>query len=97
MIRAFESQPNPEGWRYLRSVVLFLSDGNGSVTDAAIRDLHEIADVTVIAYGDDADRTTLHRIASGGEVHVIGTEGGLLRQSFAEVGKTMTATLNAAP
>ena len=35
-------------------------------------------------------------IASDGQVHIIGTDGGALRDFMAEVGETMTATIQAA-
>ncbi len=56
-----------------------------------------MATVPAVAYGADADHATLARMASDGQVHSIGTSGDQLRQFFAEVGKTMTSTFNAAP
>lgn len=89
-IEDLKARPNPDGWRYLRPHVLFLSDGQAHVTQSNIDALHELADVTAIAYGDDADQATLARIASDGNVHVVGTDGNALRDFLAEVGKTMT-------
>lgn len=65
-ITDFKARPNPDGWWYLRSHVLYMSDGWAHVTQSNIDALHEIADVTAIAYGNDADQTTLARIASDG-------------------------------
>ena len=96
-VEGFMTGPNPEGWTLLRPQVLFLSDGHAGVTDRNIQALHEVATVTAVAYGADADRATLERISSDGQVHVIGTSGDQLRQFFAEVGKTMTSAFNAAP
>ena len=94
-IEQFNARPNFEGWRYLRTHILFLSDGHASVSRKAIARLHGLADITAIAYGADADRTTLARISTMGEVHSVSTDGGELRRFFAEVGQTMTATLTA--
>lgn len=92
-IEAFANRPNPEGWHYLRPQVFFMSDGQASVADKNIQRLHELADVTAIAYGSDADEAMLSRIASDGNVHVIGTDGTQLRTFLAQVGKTMTKTM----
>lgn len=89
-IKDFKARPNPDGWRYLRDHVLILSDGRARATQSNIDALHEIADVTAIAYGDDADIATLETIASDGIAHVIGVDGNALRDFLAEVGKTMT-------
>lgn len=86
----FKARPNPDGWRYLPTHVLYMSDGRAHATQSNIDALHEVADVTAIAYGSDADQTTLARIASDGKVHVVGTDGNALRDFLAEVGKTMT-------
>ena len=94
-IEQFNARPNAEGWRYLRPHVLFLSDGHASVSRRAIKRLQKLTDITAIAYGADADRVTLARISTTGEVHTIGTNGGELRRFFAEVGQTMTAALTA--
>jgi len=92
-VEAFTARPNPDGYRFLRPQVLFLSDGHSSVFDHNIVDLQEIANVTTIAYGEDADTATLGRISSDGQVHVIGTDGGALRQFLAEVGKTLSQNM----
>ena len=92
-IMKFDNQPNPEGWRYLRPHVLFLSDGHSAVSDKNIMELQEIADVTAIAYGDDADTQTLNRISSTNEVHIVGTQGGDLRKFLAQVGQTLSVEL----
>lgn len=89
-IKDFASRPNPDGWRYLRPHVLFLSDGQANVTQSNIDALHELADITAIAYGDDADEATLSRIASNGEVHIVESDGSALRDFLAEVGQTLS-------
>ena len=95
-IADFAAQPNDEGVHYLRTAVLFLSDGQSVVSDQTIAELHELADVTTVAYGSDASVDTLRRISTDGEVHVVGTDGGALRAFFAQVGKTMTQKMVAA-
>ncbi len=92
-IEELKAQPNPDGWRYLRPQVLFLSDGQSSVSDKNIADIQEFADVTAIAYGSDANTDTLSRIASDGQIHIIGTNGGELRKFLAEVGRTLSQSL----
>ena len=92
----FQSQPNPQGWHYLKPQLFIMSDGQAPVSDKNIQAAHELADVTAIAYGSDADEATLKRISSKGEVHIIGTDGGALRSFLAQVGKTMTATMASA-
>lgn len=89
-IEAHLARQNIEGWQYLRPYVLKLTDGRGPVTNKNIQVLHELADVSAIAYGADADQATLSRISSDGQVHVVGTRGGDLRNFLAQVGKTMT-------
>jgi len=93
-VEGLKAQPNSDGWRYLRPQVLFLSDGQSSVSDKNIANIQEIADVTVIAYGSDANTGILSRIASDAQVHVIGTNGGELRKFLAQVGKTLSQNLN---
>lgn len=92
----FKARPNPDGWHYLRPQVLFLSDGQAGVADKKIQDLQERANVTAVAYGADANQGTLARIASDGHVHVVGTDGGALRDFLAAVGATMVSTIKAA-
>ncbi len=95
-IDALKAQPNPDGWHFLRPQALILSDGQASVTDANIQELQERAIVTAVAYGGDANQATLSRIASDGQVHVVGTNGGALRGFMAQVGATMVSTMKAA-
>lgn len=95
-VTALTTQPNAEGWRYMRPRVMFLSDGHSNVSDKNIGALHEIADVTAIAYGSDAAQETLARIATDGRAHVVGASGAELRQFLAQVGKTLSQSLNAA-
>ncbi|RUS65181.1 VWA domain-containing protein [Pseudorhodobacter sp. E13] len=94
-IESLKAAPNVAGWHWLRPQVLFLSDGQATVSDKNLEDLHEIADVTAIAYGDDADQGTLARISSRGEVHLVGTDSGALRGFLAVVGQTLVSTLQA--
>ena len=88
--------PNNEGWHYLQDQVIILSDGQSRVSDKNIQDLQERANVTAVAYGADANQGTLSRIASDGQVHVVGTDGGALRDFLAAVGATMVSTIKAA-
>lgn len=92
-IETFLNRPNPEGWHYLKPHVVFMSDGQAPVSDKNIERLHELADVTAVAYGSDANETTLSRIASDGQVHVVGVDGSQLRPFLAQVGRTMTQTM----
>lgn len=92
----FKAQPNPDGWQYLQPIVLMLSDGQAPVTDQNIQDLQERANVISVAYGADANQQTLSKIASDGQVHVVGTDGGALRDFLAVVGATMVSTIKAA-
>ena len=93
VVTDFASRPNPDGWHYLRPHVLFLSDGHSNVSDKNIMALHEISDVTAIAYGSDAARDTLARISTDGQAHVVGTSGAELRKFLAQVGKTLSQGL----
>jgi len=88
--------PNPDGWQFLQDQVIFLSDGQSRVSDKNIQDLQERANVTAVAYGADANQSILSRIASDGQVHVVGTDGGALRDFLAAVGATMVSTIKAA-
>ena len=94
-IQALKAAPNAGGWHWLKPVVLFLSDGQANVSDKNIEELHEIADVVAVAYGDDADVDTLARISSKGVVEIVGTDAGALRDFLAVVGNTMVSTLKA--
>ena len=93
-VREFADRPNTDGWQYMRPQVLFLSDGHSAVSSQNIQLLQEYADVTAIAYGADANSSTLSKIASDGRVHVIGTNGGELRKFLADVGQTLSQNLS---
>jgi uncharacterized protein YegL len=95
-INARKSAPNPGGWVDLQPQALILSDGQAPVTDSNIQALQELANVTAVAYGADANQATLSSIASDGQVHVVGTNGGALRDFLAAVGATMVSTIKAA-
>ena len=82
------------GVNYLQNQVFFLSDGQSQASDATISSLQELANVTAIAYGADANQGMLSKIASDGQVHSIGTNGGQLRAFLAEVGRTLTQELS---
>lgn len=88
--------PNPDGWHYLHDQVIMLSDGQSRVSDKNIQELQERANVTAVAYGADANQDILSRIASDGQVHVVGDNGGALRDFLAAVGATMVSTIKAA-
>ena len=92
-IEAYMSAPNPEGWHKLRPHVIMMSDGQASVSDQNIQRLQELADVTAVAYGTDADEGTLSRISSDGQVHIVGVDGSQLRSFLQAVGRTMTDTM----
>lgn len=93
VITEFSTRPNPDGWHYLRPVTVFMSDGQSSASDETISAMHELSDVTAIAFGSDAHQDMLKRISSTGEVHVIGTNGHELRQFLAQVGETMSQSI----
>jgi len=93
MVNDFNMRPNPDGWNYLRPQVILLSDGHSPVSKHLIDDLQEVANVWAAAYGGDADQKTLSRIASDGQVHFIGTQGGELRKFLASVGETLSQGL----
>ncbi|SNZ20100.1 vWA domain-containing protein [Cohaesibacter gelatinilyticus] len=92
-IEDFHNRPNPEGWHYLRPFVIKMSDGQANASEEKIQKLHELADVMTVAYGTDANKATLSRIASDGQVHVVGVDGSRLRSFLAQVGRTMTQTM----
>jgi uncharacterized protein YegL len=91
----FANRSNPDGWDYLKPVVLFKSDGQSYVSVDKIDALKERAQIIAIAYGADADANTLKQIASDGQVHVIGSNGDQLTQFLASVGKTLSQKLQA--
>ena len=93
MVAAFQNRPNQEGWHFLRPQVLFLSDGHSPVSQGCIDDLQEVANIWTIAYGSGADQQTLSSIATDGQVHFVGIQGGELRKFLATVGKTLTETM----
>lgn len=95
-IMDFKAQPNPGGWHFLQAQALILSDGQSQVANKNIQDLQELANVTAVAYGADADEATLARIASDRQVHVVGDNGGALRDFLAAVGATMVSTIKTA-
>lgn len=92
-VEAFKGKPNAEGWTFLRPQVLFLSDGQSQASTGSITALQEIANVTAIAYGSDADTSMLSRIASDGQVHIVGADGDELRKFLAQVGQTLSQDL----
>ena len=63
------------------------------ITQEVIATLHEEAQVIAIAYGADADGEALSRIASDGQVQVVGTQGTALRDFLAAVGETLSQTI----
>ena len=93
VVEAVKALPNPDAWPFMFPKVFMLSDGQSPVLDANITALQEIATVHAIAFGSDADQTTLSRISSDGQVQIIGTEGGELRKFLTDVGKTLTQGL----
>lgn len=84
-------RPNPEGWMWLRPQVLFLSDGHSHASPDNIDRLQEVADVWSVAFGAGANFAELSKIASDGQAHVVGTNGGELRKFLAQVGETLSA------
>jgi uncharacterized protein YegL len=81
--------------QHLRSVVLLFSDGcnNTGPSPEIIADiLKQHADLVTIAFGDDADEELLKKLASTPQHFYRCQNGQDLRQFFAAVGATMTAT-----
>lgn len=95
-INDFKALPNPEGRGFMRPHVLFLSDGQSAVNDPNIDAVKEWASVTAIAFGRDADQSTLKRISSDGQVHFVGTNGGELRAFLSQIGHTMSIEIQRA-
>jgi len=92
-ITEFSTCPNPDGWHYLHPVTIYMSDGQSSASDETIAALHQLSDVIAIAFGADAHQDMLKRISSTGEVHVISESGEELRQFLAQVGETMSQSI----
>lgn len=92
----FDARPNPDGYLFMRPIVLFMSDGHDRANDNTIKAVHEVADVIAIGFGQDANHKTLGKIASDGQVHVIGTKGGELRAFLSEVGQTLSQSMQSA-
>ena len=95
-IEQFQRRPNPEGWHYHKPHVLFLSDGQSGVSQRNIEAVHDLANVTAVAYGSDANASTLAQVATDGQVLTVGTNGGELRRVLESVGKTLSQTLQSA-
>jgi len=90
LVEDFKKQPNLEGWADRMPVIIFMSDGQSSASQATIDLLKESAQVICVAFGDDADRSMLAKIATNGDVHMCGTKGNELRDLLADVGKTLS-------
>lgn len=88
------NQVKDRGYKYLRPVCFFLSDGHSSVNDDLLVELKEICDVVSVAYGSDADVFTLQKIATSNE-HFFRIESnkGQFRRFLAAVTKTLESSL----
>ena len=95
-ILELDQRPNPEGYKYFRPVIIFMSDGHSIATDTTIETCKELADIIAIAFGADANKDMLAKIASDGKVHRVGTNGGDLAKFLAAVGKTISDSFQAA-
>jgi len=87
-----------ESTRWLRPVVVLFSDGchnTGPKPESAAASLRKLADIVTIAYGDDADVELLRSLATSPQHFYKCKDGSDLRQFFAAVGSTMTASLAA--
>ncbi len=87
-----------DGTRWLRPVVVLFSDGchnTGPGPKSAAASLRKSADVVAVAYGDDADVELLRGLATSPQHFYKCKDGSDLRQFFAAVGSTMTASLAA--
>jgi len=82
--------------RWLRPVVILFSDGchnRGPKPDVISKEIHKTADVVTVAYGSDADINLLRNLATSPQHHYQCKDGSDLRQFFAAVGASMTASL----
>ncbi len=91
VVTQLRNRPNPDGWSWLRPQVFFLSDGFDEADPAKVARVQEVSNVWSIAYGPGANVKELSRIASDGQAHVVGTNGGELRKFLANVGETLSA------
>jgi uncharacterized protein YegL len=81
---------------WLRPVVVLFSDGchnTGPKPGPAAEVLRRNADIVTVAYGSDADIELLRELATSSQHHYLCKNGNDLRQFFAAVGTTMTASL----
>lgn len=87
------SQRRDPAVRYLRPVVVVLSDGlpnaGGSPVSAA-NDLNRQADVVMVGFGDDADEALLKALATSPQHYYRVSNGAELRHFMAQVGDTLT-------
>ncbi len=88
------NQVRDQGYKYLRPVCFFLSDGHSNVSDELLVDLKEISDIVSVAYGSDADEAVLKQIASTDE-HFFRVNAGKahFRTFLAAVTKTLESSL----
>ncbi len=91
-----ERRPNPDGYKFYRPAIIKMSDGHSIASDATIQKVHEVADVIAVAFGTDANTAMLAKIASDGQVHKVGTNGGELSKFLAKVGQTLSDEFQAA-
>jgi len=87
-----------DGTQWLRPVVVLFSDGchnTGPGPKPVAASLRKFADVVTVAYGDDADIELLRSLATSPQHFYKCKDGSDLRQFFAAVGSTMTASLAA--
>lgn len=87
-----------DGTRWLRPVVVLFSDGchnTGPGPESAAASLRKIADIVTVAYGTDADVNLLRGLATSPQHFYQCKDGSDLRQFFAAVGSTITASLAA--
>ena len=85
-----------EGIQYLRPVVIGFSDGchNVGIAPNAVADkIKKQADLVTVAYGSDADKSLLKKLASTSQHFYKCNNGKELRQFLAAVGETMSATM----
>lgn len=85
-----------EDVHWLKPVVILFSDGchnRGPKPDVIAKALRKSADVVTVAYGSDADISLLRNLATSPQHHYQCKNGSDLRQFFAAVGASMTASL----
>lgn len=95
-ILELNNRPNPDGYKFFRPVLIFMSDGHSNASDVLIKKVQEEADIVCIAFGADANTAMLEKIATDGKAHRVSAGAGELQKFLASVGKTLSESFQAA-